>query len=830
MRGLLLGLRLLRRDWRAGELRILILAVVIAVAGVTSVNVFTDRIQGALEQQAHALLGGDLVISAAHPLPQRYLAEAQARHLNTAASQSFPSMVMAGEEVQLASLKAVTPGFPLRGTLRVAEQPGAPDREASDIPAPGTVWAERRLLSALQMGVGDRLMVGAVALQVAAVLTYDPTSASGTLFSLAPGLIFNQADLAASQLVQPASRVRYRLYIAGAAADIAAYRQQLERELQAGEALQDLDNARPEVRAALARAQRFLGLAALVSVLLAGVAVAMAIQRFVRRHLDSCAVMRCLGAEQTLISQIYLHQMLVLGLGASALGVIVGYVAQGGLVVALGSLIGAELPPPSLVPAGWGLMTGMVTLLGFGVPPLLRLRNVPALRVLRRELGGAGISGVVVYGLGAAALALLVVVQVGDLKMTALVLLGMALTLLLLGALAWGMVRLLRSLRGQMGVAWRFGLANISRRTGTSVVQVVGFGLGIMALLLLTLVRADLIGQWQEHLAEDAPNRFLINIQPQQVASVQQFLSARGLANTTLHPMVRGRLVAINGEAVAADRFDNERAKRLASREFNLSWAALLQADNKVVAGQWWGPEAAARPRFSLELGLANALGLHVGDTLTFRVGGEDVSAYVANLRTVAWDSFQANFFVLAAPGVLDSYPATYITSFHLPADQQQLLNQLVEQFPNITVIDIAAVMDQVRGIIERVTLAVEYVFLFTLLAGLMVMYAAIHSSLDERIQEIALLKTLGAGEAQLMKGLMAEFGGLGLLAGVVAATAASAISALLALKLFDLPYEVNIQLWLLGVVLGAAGVGIAGTLSTRTMLKQPPLQMLGKM
>ncbi len=829
MRALSLSLRMLRRDWRAGELRILILAVVVAVAGVTAVNVFTDRIQRALAQQAHALLGGDLVISASHSLPARYLEAAKERQLDATATQVFPSMVMMGERTQLVTIKAVAPGFPLRGQLRVAEQLFSADYPASGIPEPGSVWAESRLLTALDIGVGDRLMVGAVELTVAAVLSHDPTQASGMLFSLAPSLLLNRVDLAATQLIQPASRVRYQHYFAGTSAVIEGYRRWLEPQLQAGEALQDLDTARPEVRTALARAQRFLGLAAMVSVLLAGVAVAMAVQRFVRRHLDSCAVMRCLGARQGFISRIYIYQMVMLGLGASVLGVAVGYLAQGGLVVALGSLLETELPAPSLVPAVWGGVTGMVTLVGFGMPPLLRLHRVPALRVLRRELGGSGVGGVVVYGLGAVALALLVFIQAGDLTMTLLVLLGLALTLLVLGGVAWGLVLALKSLRGQMGVAWRFGLANIGRRAGVSVVQVVGFGLGIMALLLLTLVRSDLIDQWQARLPVDAPNRFLINIQPQQVAAVEQFLTDRGVGGVRLHPMVRGRLAAINGEPVSAEQFDGERAQRLLLRAFNLSWAAQPQADNRIVAGQWWQPQDAGKPWVSLEVGLAKTLGLHVGDTLTFQVGGEVVSVYIANLRTVAWDSFQANFFVLAAPGVLDQYPATYMTSFYLP-DEQMVLDDLVGQFPNITVIDIAAVMDQVRHIVERVSLAVEYVFLFTLLAGLMVMYAAIHASLDERIQEIAILKTLGAKEAQLMKGLMAEFGGLGLLAGVVAAVAASAISGLLAVKVFDLDYELNLLVGLSGVVLGGVGIGIAGTLSTRSMLKQPPLWVLRKM
>ncbi len=827
MKGLTLALRMLRRNWRAGEMRVLLLAVVIAVASLTSVNVFTDRIERALSYQANTLLGGDLVVSSDYPIPEQYSEDAQTQGLQAVRAQEFPSMVVAGDNSALVMVKAVTEGYPLRGHLQLADQPFGPIREATGIPASGTIWVERRLLDKLGIGVGAILTVGHSELKVTAIIAHEPAKAAGNLFSLAPRLLVNMNDLAATRLVQPDSRIKHQLYLSGSPEQIARYRPVLETRLTAGEQLLGIENARPEMRNAMQQARRFLGLSALVSLLLAGVAIAMAIQRFVRNHLDSCAVMRCLGASQSLIMQVHVSQILLLGIGASIIGVLAGYLAQAGLNTILGTLLETELPAPSLAPAGWGALTGLVTLIGFGVPPLLRLKNIPALRVLRREMGGQRASAVAVYGMGLSAFSLLVFLQAGDARLTGYVLGGTAATLLLLGLLAWLLILGLKRARGRAGVAWRFGLANISRRSGTSILQVVGFGLGIMALLLLALVRTELLEQWQQRLPPDAPNRFLINIQPQQVDSVRQFLLTEGLKEINLLPMVRGRLTHINSEPVSADNYSEESTKQLVAREFNLSWASKLQDDNQIVAGRWWRNSDWGEPYISVEAGIAKALGLKLGDLLTYRIGSSEFTARITSLRSVEWDSFRANFFVLATPGLLEQFPATWITSFYLPKEHQPLLNRLVQQFPNITVIDVDALMSQVRLIIDRVTLAVEYVFIFTLLAGLVVMIAAIHTTMDERIRETAILRTLGARRGQLLQGIMAEFAGLGLLAGVVAASAATLTGYLLASQIFNLPYVPNINIWLSGIVIGSIGIGVAGTLNTRSILKHSPLRTL---
>jgi putative ABC transport system permease protein len=826
----LLALRLLRRDWRAGELTILALALIIAVASVSSVTFFTSRIHQALEGQASDLLGGDLVLLSDNPISEERRSQATSMDLMMAETVEFPTMAVAGERNQLVALKAASDGYPLRGQHRIAPQLFAPDSPVQGGPTPGSIWAGSRLLTILGIKVGDKVTVGDTQLQVAAVLTSEPDQSEGVLMNIAPRLLMHVSDLPATGLVQPASRIQFRLLLAGAQDAITQLRTRWEPGLKPGETLHNVKDARPEVRSALARGESFLSLAALVSVLLAGAAVAMAARRFVGRHLDNCAVMRCLGAEQHTISHLYLTQMLALGLAASLVGIGLGYLAQEGLVALLGSLAGFELPLPSGWPILLGLLTGMITLLGFAIPPILQLRNVPTLRVLRRDIGAIQPNALLAYGAGLGAFLILIIIQAQNLKLAMAILSGLALTLGLLALLAGSLLLLLRPLQHRGGPAWRFGLANVSRRSGQSLAQMTGFSIGLMALLLLAVVRTDLLSEWEDRLPAGTPNRFLINIQPSQLDPIQAFFATEQVDAPLLYPMVRARLVEINNRPVSADSFTSDRAKRLVNREFNLSWSETLQDDNAIVAGQWWGPEDISQELFSVEKGLADELGLTVGDTLTYNVAGERFSGRISNLRTVDWESFRANFFVMAPPGLLERFPVNYISGFYLPESQGAILDRLVQAFPSITVLDVATILDQVRAIIERVILAVEYVFLFTLLAGVMVMYAAIHATLDERIREAAVLRTLGAQRRQLLSGMVLEYAGLGLLSGLVAAIAAGAIGMIVADRIFEFTYVPGPTLWLSGMLLGATGVGLAGTLGTKFVLNQPPLQTLQRL
>lgn len=827
---IVLSLRLLCRDWRAGELRVLLAALLIAVTCTSSVAFFADRIGQALKYQSSELLGADLRLMADHPLAQTFTVLATKSALATAETRSFRSMVLAKGQSQLAEIKMVSAAYPLRGKLRTSITPFESAVPVDSAPVSGEAWAGPRLLQQLQLEVGDHIQVGEIRLRLGAVLRYEPDR-SGDMFSIAPRLLMNLTDLAASGLEQEGSRIRYGLLVAGEPGDVENFRRLLTPQLNNGERLEGAADARREVRTALKRAQQFLGLAAVVAVVLACVAIAMAARRYAQRHLDTCAILRCLGARQAQINTLFLVQLLTLGLLAGLAGVVLGYATQSVLTGLLGKLVLVNLPSPSWAPAFIGFGVALASLLGFALPPVLQLREVPVLRVLRRDLqGGWGrlkLAACLCYLLGGIALAVLVLFQSGDLAMGRTLLLGLAagaLVLYLVAALlVFGLKRLVR----QGGGAWRFGLANLTRRTRTTIVQVMAFGLGIMVLLLLTVVRGDLLKGWSEGLPADAPNRFVINIQDHQLDAVQRFFVEHSMASTRLHPMVRGRLLAINDEPVTGRDFGNGRANHLATRVFNLSWAEHLSNDSKITAGQWWDADKTKVPQFSVEEGIAQTLGLKLGDRLTYSIGGESVSAVVTSLRSVKWDSFQANFFVIASPVTLQGFPGSHITSFYLPSEQVGLLNELVQSFPNLTVIDVAAIMDQVRLIIERVSLAVEFVFLFTLAAGLAVMYAAIQSSIDERLRENAIMRAIGARRWQLWQGLMTEFSVLGSLAGLLAAVIASALGYAVARYVLELDYSGNAWLWLGAIIIGGLGVGLAGILGTYRVVSSSPLKVL---
>ena len=822
---LALSLRMLMRDWRAGELRLLFIALIVAVTSVTSVGFFTNRIAQALQSQANELLGADLVLVSTQPLLEQLTNAAERFGLRSTHTVSFLSMVQTGDANQLTEIKAVSPDYPLRGQVRIAERTFAPPQVTSEIPQPGTVWLDTQIMNQLHLKTGDSVTVGEAQLTVAQVLVQEPDR-GGDFFSIAPHLLMNLQDVPKTQLIQPGSRVSYRLLLAGEPQQVQAFRDDTEKRLTPGDTFQGVQEARPEVRAALSRAEQFLGLAAFVSVLLACVAVASSARRFTLRHLDTCAILRCLGATQASIIRLYLNQLFCLGILASLIGCVLGYLAQGFLVDVLGSLLATELPHPSLRPVAFGVLVGAVTLLGFALPPLLALKEVSTLRVLRREVEQTKPQSVTAYGLGLIVLSGLMLWQAGDIKLGLYLILGAISVALVLTVIAFALLRLLTLLRARGGAAWRFGFANIARRAGTSVTQMVALGLGIMALLLLTLVRADLLASWQSSLPPEAPNRFIINIQPDQVDSLRKFFVDQGMAAPEIYPMVRARLVKINGKLSAPSDYQDERAQRLMDREFNVSWAQELPRDNQITAGQWWSRGGDAKV-FSVEEGIAETLGIKLGDTLTYFIAGDEVTGKVTSLRKVEWDSFRVNFFVIATPQLLRDFPSSYITSLYLPESQSGVLNSLIKVFPNFTVIDVAAIMTQVRNIIGRVTLAVEYVFLFTVIAGLLVLYAAIQSTQDERRHESAILRTLGASRRQLFQGLVAEFAVLGLLSGLIAAIAASLVAYVLAKQIFHLPYSFNLWLVLAGIMLGVVGVGLVSALGMRSILHQPPLQTL---
>ncbi|MEC5162205.1 MULTISPECIES: ABC transporter permease [unclassified Janthinobacterium] len=838
-----LSLKMTARDWRAGQLRFLLVALIVAVASLSAVGFFVDRLRAGLNRDAHQLLGADLVVNADNPLNPAWLAEAERRGLRIAQTVVFPSMAQAGEGeqsvAQLASIKAVSKHYPLRGRLKIStapEQAGEGEGAATEaIPAPGTVWVDAGILPGLKARVGDTIQLGEKRFTIAQLIASEPDRGAAFL-NFAPRVMLPLSELAATGLVQPGARVTYRLLLASASAGqgaaVAGYQAWLEAQIKdaalKGVRIDSLETGRPEMQSTLERADRFLSLVGLLSALLAAVAVAMAARRFMLRHLDACAILRCLGLTQNQATAMYLIEFALVGLAGSVVGVAVGFGGHLLLLELLGKLVQSDLPPVSALPALHGVATGMLLLLGFALPPILQLRNVPHNRVIRREQAAPQPLALATYGLGLGSFVLLLLWQAGDAQLALLTALGFLVGFALFALVAWLGLKSLKTLRGAVNhQSWRFAVTSLQRRPGATIVQVVSLALGLMALLLLTVVRGDLMTAWRNATPADAPNRFIINIQPEQKAEIARRLAGAGVVNAPLYPMIRGRLVAVNGAAITPATYTEERAKNLAEREFNLSTMAQMQEQNKLVAGSWFADRAGAPAEASVEEGIAKTLNLKLGDKLRFDIAGTPVEAAVTSLRKLEWGSMKVNFFVIINPAAMADTPQSWITAFHLPRAQAALGNALTRDYPNLTVIDVGGVLKQVQAVLEQVVTAVEFLFSFTLAAGVLVLYAALMGSQDERTREAGLLRALGATRRQLSQAQLIEFTLVGALAGLLAAAGASAMGWALATYQFKFEWSFGSGVWLAGLVTGALCAITGGWLGLRNVLKQPPLQTL---
>lgn len=826
------ALTMTRRDWRAGELRFLLVALIVAVASLSSVGFFIDRMRAGLSRDAHQLLGADLVINADQPIHGAWRAEAERRGLTLADTVAFPSMAMAGEgdkaQSQLAAIKAVSPGYPLRGGLKLKSSNGGADAETREIPAAETVWVDNGLLTALDAKLGDTLRLGDKSFRIAAVIAVEPDRGAGFL-NFAPRVMLPLSDLAATNLIQNGSRVTYRLLVAGKPAQVNAYQkwlqQKVERENVKGVRVESLESGRPEMRATLDRAEQFLSLVGLLSAMLAAIAVAMAARRFMLRHIDACAMLRCLGLTQNQVTLMYLIEFSAVGLLGSMLGAAVGFAAHFVLLDWLGGLVTNQLPAASFLPALQGVATGMLLLIGFAIPPILQLRNVPHNRVIRREQDPPQPMTLATYGLGLTVFIGLLLWQAGNPRLGLLTAAGFIGGFAAFALIGWLCLKSLRFLRAAINQpVWRFAVTGLQRRMGATVVQIVALSLGLMALLLLTVIRGDLVDAWRNSTPPDAPNRFVINIQPEQKADIAQRLAGNSVGKTELYPMIRGRLVQVNDTQITGETYVEDRARRLVDREFNLSTMREIPAQNQIVAGRWYDD---SKPEASVEEGLAKALNLKLGDKLRFDIGGQQVEASITSLRKLEWGSMRVNFFVILNPSLMKDMPQTWITAFHLPEEKAPFANELMRAFPNLTIVDIGSVVKQVQGVLDQVIAAVEFLFLFTLASGVLVLYAALVGSQDERIRESGLLRALGATRSQLSQSQWIEFALVGSLAGILAATGAAAVGWALAKYVFSFDWTFSPVVWLAGLLVGSVCAFVGGWVGLRNVLNHPPLQTL---
>ena len=830
--------RRLRRDLRAGELRLLVVAVTLAVAALTAVGFLADRLNAALARDARALLGGDAIVASDLPAPASFAEHAAQLKLRTATQANFPSMARATEArgggARLVSVKAVSEAYPLRGKLTLRGADGL-EQTLAAAPARGRAWVDEAVLGSLKVQIGDALLLGDAQLTIERVITLEPDRGAGFV-NFAPRVMIAQGDLDATGLIQPGSRVTYRLAVAAddtarGQAQVAEFVHWAEQRQKAdtlrGLRVESLASGRPEMRQTLDRAEKFLNLVALLAALLAAVAVAIASRDFAQRRLDDCAVLRVLGAPQRAIAWSYALEFCGVGLVASLLGVVVGLAVQQAFVALLGNLIeGARLPAPGVMPALFGLGVGMTLLASFGLPPVLQLARVPPLRVIRRDLGALQPASLAVLGAGVAGFAALLLAASTDWKLGGLAVGGFAAAVVVLAALSWLAVRLLKAVVPESRAPRWLVLATrqVAARPAFAMLQVSALGVGLLALALLVLLRTDLIASWRAATPADAPNRFVINLQPDQAQPFRERLRESGVTQYDWFPMIRGRLVTINGKAIGQDDFTDQRAKRLVEREFNLSHQAELPVHNTVVDGQWRADEAGA---LSVEEGLMETLKLHVGDRLGFDIAGRVTEGRITSVRKVDWGSMRVNFFVmLPVARLADDLPVSFISAFRAPA-VAGFDNALARDFPNITNIDVSASIAQVQQVLDQVVRAVEFLFGFTLAAGLVVLFAAVSATRDAREREYAVMRALGAGSRLLARVQRAELLGVGALAGLLAASAAVVVGALLARYVFEFTWNASPWVPLIGALAGALLALAAGWMGLRGVLRRPVIETL---
>ncbi|MGQ9426022.1 ABC transporter permease [Gilvimarinus sp. F26214L] len=827
----MLAFRLLWRNWRSGEVKILAIAIMLAVAVVSAISVFTNRLETALIEESAAFLGANRIVDSSQPIPDQWQQEAAGRFdVRQANTVEFLSMVFSDESMNMASIKAVSSGYPLLGQIELSDRPFAVDAEdirvADGIPAPGEAWVDSRLLPLLEAELGDPVQVGDKDLRATRVIINEPDRGGG-MSMVSPRLIMNLEDLPATNVIQPGSRVSYRWLLAGDEGEMVALEEWLEAQTSEHQRILSLESSQEQLANALDRGTRFLLLAGIVGVLLAGVAIAIASQQFANRHVDQVALMKSLGASARRVRGLYLFQLLYLAAMASLAGLLVGEVVQRLVSAALSSLFPVVLGGAGLGAYGVGILTGFVCLIFFALPPLWHLPRIPPLKILRREMPVRHLRAWIQGGFGVAAVLLLIFIYSGDLWLTASVFLSLAGIIGVASILALWLLRLGRQLGMHAGSVWRLALASLQRSPGQSTVQILVFATAIMLLLAMTTIRGSLLDDWQLQLPEDAPNHIFLNIAPHEREPVRQLLQKEGIENVSFSPMLRARLVAINGEAPTEEMRERNGVLR---RELNLTWNAELQEDNEVVAGQWW--DAARindeqRPgAMSVEVEVAERLGLELGDTLTFSVGGLTVDVVVENFRTVNRDSFEWYFFI-AAPGVLEDYSPVYRSDVFLPPGKKSLVNDVLLEHPTVMVFEFDKIIQQIRSIIDQVSSGVELVLWLVIAGGALVLVAAVNASMGNRLREAGLLRALGSSRKLIIGSVWTEFSVLGLFAGLLAVFGSEVLLLSIQHWVLEVPIQPHLHLWFVGTLLGTLSIGLLGVISCRRVVTAAPAVVL---
>ncbi len=823
MNALTMAWRMLRRDARSGELLILMCALIIAVTSTTAISLFADRLHNTMRQQSADFMAADLVITSPFHIADDWLTKAGQLNLQQAKTAEFSSVLMENEELLLAGIKAVSQHYPLRGYLKTTDNDYLQETVRHSGPTPGKVWVEKRILSALHLKLGDTLRVGELPLVIEHILTYEPDK-RGDVYSLSPRVMINGDDLLATEIIQPGSHVHYFFQFSGLQDDLIAFNHWVKDYLAPSQRIMDIYEDRPELGSALQRAERYLGLCSIIVIIIAGVAIAMATRRYSERHFDTTAILRCLGLKQQQVLSLYIIQFMLLGLVANSIALSLGWLAQEVLFYWLRDLLPSRVSSPGIFAVLFGFVTGLAILFGFALPPLLRLKQVAPLRVLRRDLDPLPNAAWLVYGLAMLLIGLFIWRYTDDLKMS-VVLIGSGLvTTTLLGIVIYLGLKQSRILLPRVGLHGRFALQNLIRNATATTTQILAFSITLVAMILTLTVRTDLLEDWQQQLPDDAPNHFALNIFPEQKQAMQQQLQQHAITNTRFYPIARGRLIRINDIAVQQIVSKESQGERATHRDLSLTWGDTLPEDNKVVKGEWG--DKLSPGNVSIEAKLAKSLKVDVGDKLTFTIGTRQLSATINSVRKVKWDTMKPNFYMYFTPGTLEKFPTTYLTSFYLPAEKKSFLNTLVKQFPGTTILEVDLILAQFKSILTQLTQAINYLLYFALLAGFTVLFAAIYSTLDQRIYEGALMRTLGANKTLLQRAHQLEFFILGLTSSLFALLLSETIIFVLYHFVLHLDYQADFQLWGLTIIIGTVFITVAGLWGVRNVIKQSPMQI----
>jgi len=821
-----LGARLLKSDWTAGELKVLLFALVIAVTSMTSISLFIQRIDSVMLDQSGEFLGANLVIQSPNKISSETISYAHNLHLKSSHSLSFSSVIVANNNFQLSHVKAVDKNYPLLSHIKTSVNLYGNETERNNGPSMGEVWLVPRLFSLLDIKLGDSIELGERRLTVSAVLKHDPGQAF-SFMSIAPKLLMNINDIESTGIVQPGSRLTYTVGLTGDASSRKIFEKWLSTRLNNSQQLIGGTEGSEAVNSAMEKGKQYLSLASMLSVMLSGIAIAIAANRYGERHYSQAALMRCMGAQQKNIVRIFSSQLFILGVIACGIGCLLGYASQQIIAILLKDFFYTALPAASLTPLLNGFISGLITLFGFSLPSLLRLKSIPPLKVLRDDLTPLTLSLWFIYGLAVASIVGVMWWQSGELKLTVLVLLGS----IACGGALFIISTLLVAISNLMlpGLAgpWKIGLQQIIRHKKQNQLQMLALGLSLMILMLIFLIRSDLMLRWQNQLPEQAPNHFIINIQQNEVVAIKSFLQDNNIKTEGVYPMVRGRVIKINGIDIQDTTTDTAKLDQSLKRELNLSWNNSIQDNNQISSGTWWDKNSLGKPYISIEKGLAKRLNVNIGDSITFKIAEQEISASILNIRTVQWDSFQPNFYIIFPDGIINQFPSTYISSFYLSSENKQILNNIIKNFPTITVLEIDDIMDQVKSIMQQVSSTIGYVMLFVLLAGIVVLAAAMQSSMEVRIQSAVIMRTLGAKKSFLQRSHLTEFALLGYLSGLLAVIGTEIISYFLYTQIFGLNFELHFMLWIYGPLFTSILIVLISLFYMRGITRLSPTKVL---